>query len=74
MEYKGIRYSVVQTIGKVFKWTVNLTNRELSGEARNRTSGILQAIKAIDKDDRLIRAAKRKAELNEQNNPNLQLA
>jgi hypothetical protein len=67
MEYKGIRYSVVQTIDKAFKWTVNLTNRELSGEARTRTVGMLQAIKAIDKDDRRIRAANRKAERNEQN-------
>ena len=43
MEYKGIRYSVVQTIGKAFKWTVNLSTRELSGEARNRNIGILHA-------------------------------
>jgi hypothetical protein len=70
MEYKGIRYSVVQTIGKVFKWTVNLTNRELSSEARNRNVGILLAIKAIDKDDRRTRAARRKAERNDQDNPN----
>jgi len=62
MEYKGIRYSVVQTLGKAFKWTVDLATRELSGEARNRNIGILKAIKAIDKDDRRLRAAKRNSE------------
>jgi hypothetical protein len=61
---------VVQTIGKAFKWTVNLNTRELSGEARNRNIGILHAIKAIDQDDRRMRAAKRKAERNEQNSSN----
>jgi hypothetical protein len=62
MEYKGIRYSVVQTIGKAFRWTVNLADRELTGEVRNRNVGILEAIRAIDKDNRRIRAAERKAE------------
>jgi hypothetical protein len=62
MEYKGIRYSVVQTIGKAFRWTVNLADCELTGEVRNRNVGILEAIRAIDKDNRRIRAAERKAE------------
>jgi hypothetical protein len=70
MEHKGIRYTVVQTIDKAFKWTVELTNRELSGEVRNRTWGILKAIKAIEKDDRRMRSAKRTTERNEQNNSN----
>jgi hypothetical protein len=62
MEYKGICFSVAETIGKAFRWRVNLTDRALFGEARNRNSGILQAIKAIDKDDRRLRTAKRKLE------------
>jgi hypothetical protein len=52
MEYKGVSYSVVQTIDKTFKWTVNLTNRQLSGEAHSRDSAIAEAINVIDKDQR----------------------
>jgi hypothetical protein len=62
MEHKGIRYSVVQTIGGAFKWTAKLATGERVGEARNRQMAILQAIKAIDKDQRQIKAALRKAE------------
>jgi len=62
MEYKGIPYSVVQTIGAAFKWTVKLTTGVLVGVARNRQLAIIQAIKAIDKHQRQIRAALRKAE------------
>jgi len=62
MEHKGIPYSVVQTIGAAFKWTVNLTTGELVGVARNRQLAIIQAIKAIDKDQRQMRAVLRKAQ------------
>jgi hypothetical protein len=60
MEHKGIRYSVVQTIGGAFKWTAELATGERVGEARNRQMAILQAIKAIDKDQRQIKAASEK--------------
>jgi hypothetical protein len=62
MEHKGIHYSVVQTIGGAFKWTANLATGERVGEARNRQMAILEAIKTIDKDQRQIKAALRKAE------------
>jgi hypothetical protein len=62
MEHKGIQYRVVQTLGTAFQWTVNLTRGERGGEARNRQLAILGAIKAIDEDQRQIRAARRKAE------------
>lgn len=57
MEYKGIHYSVVQTLGAAFKWTVRLANGERIGVARDRTLATLHAIKAIDEDERQIRAA-----------------
>jgi hypothetical protein len=62
MEHNGIRYSVVQTIGGAFKWTANLATGERVGEAGNRQIAILEAIRAIDKDQRQIKAALRKAE------------
>lgn len=62
MEHKGIQYTVVQTIGGAFKWTANLATGERVGEARNRPLAIIQAIKAIDKDQRQIKATLRKAE------------
>jgi hypothetical protein len=62
MEHRGITFSVVQTIGAAFKWTVNLTTGERAGVARNRPLAIIQAIKAIDKDQRQMRAALRKAQ------------
>jgi len=62
MEYQGILYSVVRTLGAAFKWTVSLATGERVGEARNRQIAILQAIKTIDKDQRQIKAALRKAE------------
>jgi hypothetical protein len=62
VEHKGIHYSVVQTIGGAFKWTANLATGERVGEARNRQMAILEAIKTIDKDQRQIKAALRKAE------------
>ena len=37
MQHKGIRYSVVQTVGAAFRWTVCLKAGERVGEARNRT-------------------------------------
>jgi len=62
MEHKDIPYSVVPTIGAAFKWTVNLTTGERAGVARNRPLAIIQAIKAIDKHQRQMRAALRMAE------------
>jgi|EndMetStandDraft_8_1072994.scaffolds.fasta_scaffold449283_2 hypothetical protein len=62
MEQKGTPYSVVQTIGAAFKWTVSLTTGEVVGIARSRPLAIIQAIKAIDKDQRQMRAALRKAQ------------
>jgi hypothetical protein len=41
---------------------VHLASGERTGEARNRPLAIIQAIKAIDKDQRQIKAAHRKAE------------
>jgi len=62
MEYRGIHFNVVGTLGAAFKWTVHLASGERTGEARNRPLAIIQAIKAIDKDQRQIKAAHRKAE------------
>ena len=62
MEHKGVQYSVVPTIGGAFKWTANLATGERVGEARNRHLAILQAIKAIDRDQRQRKAALRKSE------------
>jgi hypothetical protein len=62
MEYRGIHHSVVRTLGAAFKWTVRLASGERTGEARNRPLAIIQAIKAMDKDQRQIKAALRKAE------------
>jgi len=61
MQHKGVFYSVVQTIGAAFKWTVRLKAGERVGEARNRTLAVLQAIKVINKDARQTNAAFRKA-------------
>ena len=61
MQHKGIRYSVVQTIGAAFRWTVCLKAGERVGEARNRTLALVEAIKAIEKNERQIRASVRKA-------------
>jgi hypothetical protein len=69
MEHKGIHYSVVQTIGGAFKWTASQATGERVGEARNRQMAILQAIEAIDKDQRQIKAALRKAERERQVRP-----
>jgi hypothetical protein len=69
MEHKGIHYSVVQTIGGAFKWTASLATRV--GEARNRQMAILQAIEAIDKDQRQIKAALRKSRARTQVRPRL---
>jgi hypothetical protein len=61
MEYKGIRYSVGETVGAACRWTVSLTTGERVGEARNRQLAIIKAIKVIDEDQRKIRAILRKA-------------
>jgi hypothetical protein len=47
MEYKGIRYSVGETVGAACRWTVSLTTGERVGEARNRQLAIIKAIKAV---------------------------
>jgi len=57
----GIYYSV-QKLGKAFKWTASPATGVRSGEAPNRALAIIRALKAIDKDERQIRAALRKAE------------
>ena len=55
MEYRGIHYTVVQA--GAFKWTEHLTTGARTGEARNRSLAIIQALKAIDKQERQTRAA-----------------
>jgi hypothetical protein len=62
MQYKGSRYSLVQTEGAAFRWTVYLKTGELVGAARNRTLALVQVIKAIGKKERQIKAAVRKAD------------
>jgi hypothetical protein len=57
MEHKSIQFTVVQTIGAAFKWTASLTTGQRVGEARNRRLAILQAIKAIDRNQRQLEAA-----------------
>jgi hypothetical protein len=61
MEYRGIHYTVVPG-GAAFKWTAHLATGNRSGEAPNRPLAIIQALKAIDKDDRQIRADLRKVD------------
>ena len=61
MEYKG------HSLQRVHVWCglqmdVRLSNGERIGLARNRTLATLHAMKAIDKDERQIRAAFRKSE------------
>jgi hypothetical protein len=62
MQFNGIIYSVAETTGPAFKWTVRFATRELGGVAPNRTLAKLYAVKAIEKDQRQTRAAIRKAE------------
>jgi hypothetical protein len=64
MEHKGTRYSVIQSVDPSgWKWVVNTERGTRIGTARNRTLAILQAIKAIDKDERQIRTDRRKSQL-----------
>jgi hypothetical protein len=56
MEYRGIHYTVVEA-GAAFKWTVHLPTGARFGEAPNRPLATIQAIKAIDKQERQTRAA-----------------
>jgi hypothetical protein len=60
MEHKSIPYSVFEGAGGVFQWTVNLVTGNRVGQARSRPMAILQAIKAIDKEQRQTRASRRK--------------
>jgi hypothetical protein len=63
MEHKGTQYTVVQTAAPSgWKWTVNTERGIRTGTAGNRTLAILRAIKAIDREERQIRAARRKSE------------
>jgi hypothetical protein len=62
MEHKGVQYSVVQTIGAAFKWTVVLRPASALAKLATAQTAILQAIKAIDRDHRQRKAALRKAE------------
>ena len=63
MEHKGTQYSVVQTAAPSgWKWAVNTERGTRIGTAPSRTLAILRAIKAIDKEKRQIRAARRKSE------------
>ena len=67
MEHKGIPYSVGESVDpNSWKWTVDTEHGTKFGTARNRTLAILPAIKAIDKDQRQIRATRRKSELDRQ--------
>ena len=63
MEHKGTQYTVVQTAAPSgWKWAVNTKRGTRTGTASNRTLAILRAIAAIDKEERQIRAARRKSE------------
>ena len=63
MQHKGTQYSVVQSVAPSdWKWAVNTERGTRIGTARNHTLAILRAIKAIDKEERQIRAARRKSE------------
>jgi hypothetical protein len=59
MEHKSIPYSVFECAGGVFRWTVSLATGNRAGQARSRPMAILQAIKAIDKERRQAKAARR---------------
>jgi hypothetical protein len=62
MQFQGIFYSIAETTGAAFQWTVRLATRELKGLAPNRTLAKLYAIRAIAKDQRQTKAAIRKAQ------------
>jgi hypothetical protein len=63
MEHKSIPYSVFEGARGVFQWTVSLVTGNRVGQARSRPMAILQAIKAIDKEQRQTKAARRKSAL-----------
>jgi hypothetical protein len=63
MEHKGTFYTVFESAGGAFKWTVSLATGNRVGEAPSRPMAILQAIKAINKDQRAAKDARRKAAL-----------
>ena len=60
MEHKSVAYSVFEGSGGVFWWTVSLATGDRVGEAPSRAMAILQAIKTINKDQRLTKAAARR--------------
>jgi len=48
MEYRGITFTVVQTIWKGWRWSVDQGERESAGTASNRTTAIRRAERFID--------------------------
>lgn len=63
MEHKGTRYSVIQFVAPIcWKWTVNAERGTRTDTAGNITLAILRAINVINKDERQMRAARRKSE------------
>jgi len=49
MEYRGKQYSVIQSIGGKWKWSVEIDGHTKSGNAPNRLSGIKLAEREIDR-------------------------
>jgi len=60
MEHKSVPYSVFEGARGVFRWTVSVATGDRVGEAPSRAMAILQAIKTINKDQRLTKAAARR--------------
>ena len=48
MEYRGVTFTVVQTIWKGWRWSVDQGERESAGTASNRTTAICRAERFID--------------------------
>jgi hypothetical protein len=50
MEYRGIKYNVVQSIQRgIWKWTTSVVGVVVMGQASSRTDAIAAAEKAIDR-------------------------
>jgi len=60
MEHKSVPYSVFEGACGVFPWTGSGATGDRVGEAPSRSLAILQAIKTINKDQRLTKAAARR--------------
>ena len=50
MEYRGKQFSVIQTIGGKWKWSVDLDGHTKPGNAPNRPAGIKMAESEIDRE------------------------